>query len=80
MTAVCAIYSPSRTWNEGPGSRVGVVGLGGLGHMSVKLAHATSAHETVMSRSESEWINKVYRPDIAPWMDRLYKKPSYDPF
>jgi uncharacterized zinc-type alcohol dehydrogenase-like protein len=44
-------YSPLRRWNAGPGSRVGVVGLGGLGHMAVKLAAAMGAHVTVLSRT-----------------------------
>ncbi|WP_297489564.1 NAD(P)-dependent alcohol dehydrogenase [Acidocella sp.] len=44
-------YSPLRRWNAGPGSRVGVAGLGGLGHMAVKLAAAMGAHVTVLSRT-----------------------------
>ena len=44
-------YSPLRRWNAGPGSRVGVIGLGGLGHMAVKLAAAMGAHVTVLSRT-----------------------------
>jgi uncharacterized zinc-type alcohol dehydrogenase-like protein len=51
---VCAgitTYSPLRTWDVGPGSRVGVIGLGGLGHMAVKLAAGLGADVTVLSRS-----------------------------
>lgn len=44
-------YSPLRAAAVGPGSRVGVVGLGGLGHMAVKLASGLGAHVTVLSRS-----------------------------
>jgi uncharacterized zinc-type alcohol dehydrogenase-like protein len=44
-------YSPLRTWNAGPGSRVGVIGLGGLGHMAVKLAVGLGADVTVISRT-----------------------------
>ena len=51
LCAGITTYSPLRTWNVGPGSRVGVTGLGGLGHMAVKLAAAMGAHVTVMSRS-----------------------------
>jgi uncharacterized zinc-type alcohol dehydrogenase-like protein len=54
LCAGITTYSPLRTWNIGPGSRVGVVGLGGLGHMAVKLAHAMGAHVTVMSRSRGK--------------------------
>ncbi|OBF92355.1 alcohol dehydrogenase [Mycobacterium sp. 852002-51152_SCH6134967] len=45
------LYSPLRHWNAGPGTRVAVIGLGGLGHMGVKLAHAMGAHVTVLSQS-----------------------------
>jgi uncharacterized zinc-type alcohol dehydrogenase-like protein len=51
LCAGITTYSPLRTWNVGPGSRVGVVGLGGLGHMAVKLAVAMGADVTVLSRS-----------------------------
>jgi uncharacterized zinc-type alcohol dehydrogenase-like protein len=51
LCAGITTYSPLRTWDVGPGSRVGVIGLGGLGHMAVKLAHGLGAHVTVMSRS-----------------------------
>ena len=51
LCAGITTYSPLRTWNVGPGSRVGVIGLGDLGHMAVKLAAALGADVTVMSRS-----------------------------
>src|SRR5512134_3762123 len=51
LCAGITTYSPLRTWNVGPGSRVGVIGLGGLGHMAVKLAAAIGADVTVMSRT-----------------------------
>ena len=54
LCAGITTYSPLRTWNIGPGSRVGVVGLGGLGHMAVKLASALGAHVTVMSRTSDK--------------------------
>ena len=47
-------YSPLRTWKVGPGSKVAVAGLGGLGHMGVKQAAAMGAEVTVLSRSESK--------------------------
>lgn len=53
LCAGITTYSPLRTWQVGPGSRVGVVGLGGLGHMAVKLASAMGADVTVISRSAS---------------------------
>jgi uncharacterized zinc-type alcohol dehydrogenase-like protein len=51
LCAGITTYSPLRHWNAGPGSRVAVVGLGGLGHMAVKLAHALGAEVTVLSQS-----------------------------
>ena len=51
LCAGITTYSPLRTWNVGPGSRVAVIGLGGLGHMAVKLASALGADVTVLSRT-----------------------------
>jgi alcohol dehydrogenase (NADP+) len=51
LCAGITTYSPLRTWNVGPGSRVGVIGLGGLGHMAVKLAAGLGAQVAVMSRT-----------------------------
>lgn len=51
LCAGITTYSPLRTWNVGPGSRVGVIGMGGLGHMAIKLAAGLGAHVTVISRS-----------------------------
>ena len=45
------LYSPLRHWHAGPGKRVAIIGLGGLGHMGVKLAHALGAEVTVLSQS-----------------------------
>ncbi|MBT12488.1 MAG: hydroxyacid dehydrogenase [Oceanospirillaceae bacterium] len=54
LCAGITTWSPLRTWGVTTGSRVGVVGLGGLGHMAVKLAAALGAHVTVISRSDSK--------------------------
>jgi alcohol dehydrogenase (NADP+) len=51
LCAGITTYSPLRHWNVGSGSRVGVVGLGGLGHMAVKLAAAMGARVTVYTTS-----------------------------
>ena len=51
LCAGITLWSPLRHWNAGPGTRVAVMGLGGLGHMGVKLAHALGAHVTVLSHS-----------------------------
>ncbi len=54
LCAGITTYSPLRTWNVKEGSRVGVIGLGGLGHMAVKLAVAMGAEVTVFSRSDGK--------------------------
>ena len=51
LCAGITTYSPLRHWKVGPGARVGVIGLGGLGHMGVKLAAAMGAEVTVLSQS-----------------------------
>lgn len=54
LCAGITTYSPLRHWGAGPGKKVAVIGLGGLGHMAVKLAHAMGAEVTVLSRSLSK--------------------------
>ena len=54
LCAGITTFSPLRTWGVKEGSRVGVIGLGGLGHMAVKLAVAMGAEVTVLSRSDSK--------------------------
>jgi uncharacterized zinc-type alcohol dehydrogenase-like protein len=54
LCAGITTYSPLRHWKVGKGTKVGVVGLGGLGHMAVKLAAAMGADVTVFSTSESK--------------------------
>jgi uncharacterized zinc-type alcohol dehydrogenase-like protein len=51
LCAGITTWSPLRQWKVGPGSRVGVVGIGGLGHMAVKLARALGAHVVVLTTS-----------------------------
>ncbi|WP_046500229.1 NAD(P)-dependent alcohol dehydrogenase [Streptomyces odonnellii] len=51
LCAGITTYSPLHHWNAGPGKKVAVVGMGGLGHMGVKIAHALGAEVTVLSQS-----------------------------
>ena len=51
LCAGITMYAPLRRWNAGPGRKVAIVGLGGLGHMGVKIAHALGAEVTVLSQS-----------------------------
>ncbi|MEU7075881.1 NAD(P)-dependent alcohol dehydrogenase [Streptomyces narbonensis] len=51
LCAGITLYSPLAHWQTGPGKKVAIVGLGGLGHMGVKIAHALGAEVTVLSQS-----------------------------
>lgn len=54
LCAGITTWSPLRHWNAGPGKKVGVVGIGGLGHMGVKLAHALGAHTVAFTTSDNK--------------------------
>jgi uncharacterized zinc-type alcohol dehydrogenase-like protein len=54
LCAGITTYSPLRHWGAGPGKKVGVFGLGGLGHMGVKIAHAMGAHVVLFTTSASK--------------------------
>jgi uncharacterized zinc-type alcohol dehydrogenase-like protein len=54
LCAGITTYSPLREWKVGPGDKVGIVGLGGLGHMGVKIAAAMGAHVVLFTTSDSK--------------------------
>jgi len=54
LCAGITTYSPLAHWNAGPGTRVAIVGMGGLGHMGVKIAHAMGSEVTVLSQTLSK--------------------------
>ncbi|WP_242333015.1 MULTISPECIES: NAD(P)-dependent alcohol dehydrogenase [Anaeromyxobacter] len=54
LCAGITVYSPFRRWSVGPGKKVGVVGLGGLGHMATKIAAAMGAQVTVLTTSRGK--------------------------
>jgi len=54
LCAGITTYSPLKNWKIGPESKVGVIGLGGLGHMGVKFSHALGAHTTMITSSEQK--------------------------
>ncbi|MFZ0897412.1 MAG: NAD(P)-dependent alcohol dehydrogenase, partial [Candidatus Nitrosopolaris sp.] len=54
LCAGITLYSPLMHWKAGPGKKVGIIGLGGLGHMGVKIAHALGAEVTVHSLRKQE--------------------------
>jgi alcohol dehydrogenase (NADP+) len=54
LCAGITLYSPLRHWHAGPGKKVAIVGMGGLGHVGVKLAHAMGAEVSVISQTLSK--------------------------
>jgi uncharacterized zinc-type alcohol dehydrogenase-like protein len=54
LCAGITVFSPLNHWEAGPGKRVAIVGMGGLGHMAVKIAHALGAEVTVLSQTLSK--------------------------
>jgi alcohol dehydrogenase (NADP+) len=54
LCAGITTYSPLKHWNVGPGKKVGIVGIGGLGHMAVKLAKAMGAEVIAFTTSSSK--------------------------
>ena len=54
LCAGITTYSPLRHWKAGPGKKVGIVGIGGLGHMGIKLAHAMGAHVVAFTTSDAK--------------------------
>ena len=59
LCAGITTYSPLKHWNVGPGSKVGVIGLGGLGHMGVKFAKALGAEVTMITTSPGKGADAV---------------------
>ena len=75
LCAGITTYSPLREWNVGPGSRVGVVGMGGLGHMAIKLAVGLGADVTVISTSpKKEADAQEYGINLLPLLERCPKE------
>ena len=54
LCAGITLYSPLKHWGAGPGKKVGIVGIGGLGHMGIKIAHALGAHVVAFTTSEGK--------------------------
>lgn len=54
LCAGITTYSPLKKWKAGPGKKVGVIGIGGLGHMAIKIAKAMGAHVTAFTTSPSK--------------------------
>lgn len=59
LCAGITVYSPLRNWGAGPGKKIAILGLGGLGHIAVKLAAAMGAEVTVLGRSEAKRADAI---------------------
>jgi uncharacterized zinc-type alcohol dehydrogenase-like protein len=64
LCAGITVYSPLEHWRAGPGKKVAIVGLGGLGHMGVKIAHALGAEVTVLSQTLSKRRHEAWRRSL----------------
>jgi uncharacterized zinc-type alcohol dehydrogenase-like protein len=82
LCAGITTYSPLRHFDVKPGDKVAVVGLGGLGHMAVKLAHAMGAHATVLSHSPNkrEDALKLGADDFIATSDKKIFRENADRF
>ena len=58
LCAGITTWSPLKHWGAGPGKKVGIVGIGGLGHMGVKLSHALGAHTVAFTTSPDKALNE----------------------
>lgn len=82
LCAGITTYSPLKTWDIGPGSKVAVAGLGGLGHMGVKLAAAMGAEVTVLTRTPDKIADaqSLGAKDILLSTDRVAMKQAANRF
>jgi uncharacterized zinc-type alcohol dehydrogenase-like protein len=71
LCAGITMYSPLRHWQAGPGKAVGIVGLGGLGHMGVKLARAMGAHVVLFTTSPNKTQDalRLGAHEVCVWTD-----------
>jgi alcohol dehydrogenase (NADP+) len=78
LCAGITTYSPLRHWKVGPGMSVGVVGLGGLGHMAVKLAKAMGAKVTLFTTSpaKAEDARRLGADEVVVSTDRAQMNPQ----
>lgn len=72
LCAGITVYSPLKTWGAGPGKKVGIAGVGGLGHLGVKFAHALGAHTVGFTTSEdkAEMIRGLGADEVIVSTDR----------
>lgn len=77
LCAGITTYSPLRHWKAGPGKRVGVIGLGGLGHMAIKLSHAMGATTVLFTTSPGKAADakRLGANETVAWKDADAMKP-----
>ena len=82
LCAGITTYSPLKHWDVGPHSKVGVIGLGGLGHMGVKFAHAMGAHVVMLTTSpeKAEDAERLGADEVLVTTDRAAMKAHQSSF
>ncbi|MEG2489916.1 MAG: NAD(P)-dependent alcohol dehydrogenase [Aurantimicrobium sp.] len=82
LCAGITVYSPLKHWGAGPGKTVGVAGVGGLGHMAVKFAHALGAHTVALTTSPEkvELCKSLGADDVLITSDRDAMKAAAEKF
>lgn len=82
LCAGITTYSPLRAWKVGPGQKVGVVGLGGLGHMGIKIAHAMGARVALFTTSpaKAEDAKRLGADEVVISSDRAQMKAQRNSF
>jgi alcohol dehydrogenase (NADP+) len=82
LCAGITLYSPLKHWNAGPGKNVAIIGMGGLGHMGVKIAHALGAEVTVLSQTLSKQADgkRLGADHYVATSDRANLKPLRNQF
>lgn len=82
LCAGITTYSPLREWKVGKGQKVGIVGLGGLGHMGIKLAHAMGAHVVLFTTSpgKADDARRLGADEVVISKNTAEMKPHRDSF
>ncbi len=82
LCAGITTYSPLKHWNAGPGKKVGVVGLGGLGHMALKFSHAFSAETVLFTTSANKLADakKLGADDVILTREEGWAAPHHGTF
>ncbi len=82
LCAGITTYSPLKHWNAGPGKKIGIVGLGGLGHMGLKFSHAFGAHTVLFTTSPGkiEDAKRLGADEVVLTKEKGWHKPHKGTF